>query len=227
MTTPLFFVASPRNASPTLFPYTTLFRSQALFALRRGRRLGRGARISQRRVPCAAPAPPRSRAAAPRSARSLGDRKSTRLNSSHGYISYAVFRLKKKTPPLGMTTPLDLGASARNDNAALLRRVPSECQPYTLSLHDALPISSSVCASAREAPGARRANIATPGPVRGASAAGFTRSGAQIRSLVGRSEEHTSELQSRLHLVCRLPLEKKNASARNDNAARPRRLRSE
>src|SRR2546422_8368364 len=33
---------------------------------------------------------------APRRAR---DRKSTRLNSSHGYISYAVFCLKKKTPP--------------------------------------------------------------------------------------------------------------------------------
>src|SRR2546429_3290974 len=29
----------------------------------------------------------------------LGDRKSTRLNSSHGYISYAVFCLKKKTQP--------------------------------------------------------------------------------------------------------------------------------
>src|SRR2546429_4283054 len=29
------------------------------------------------------------------------DRKSTRLNSSHGYISYAVFCLKKETPPLG------------------------------------------------------------------------------------------------------------------------------
>src|SRR2546422_7687416 len=31
----------------------------------------------------------------------IRDRKSTRLNSSHGYISYAVFCLKKKTPPPG------------------------------------------------------------------------------------------------------------------------------
>src|SRR3989449_4472661 len=31
---------------------------------------------------------------------SLGDRKSTRLNSSHGYISYAVFCLKKKKPTI-------------------------------------------------------------------------------------------------------------------------------
>src|SRR2546422_5861452 len=34
--------------------------------------------------------------------------------------------------------------------------------------------------------------------------------GGVDRLLVGRSEEHTSELQSRLHLVCRLLLEKKN-----------------
>src|SRR2546422_11492181 len=32
-----------------------------------------------------------------------GDRKSTRLNSSHGYISYAVFCLKKKRPAFGMS----------------------------------------------------------------------------------------------------------------------------
>src|SRR2546422_8133726 len=35
------------------------------------------------------------------------------------------------------------------------------------------------------------------------------RGGAEIDRLLGRSEEHTSELQSRLHLVCRLLLEKK------------------
>src|SRR5687768_17749519 len=36
------------------------------------------------------------------SSHSLGDRKSTRLNSSHGYISYAVFCLKKKISRLGV-----------------------------------------------------------------------------------------------------------------------------
>src|SRR5256884_6435221 len=41
----------------------------------------------------------------------------------------------------------------------------------------------------------------------------------------GRSEEHTSELQSRLHLVCRLLLEKKKTRSSTD-AARPRRVRS-
>src|SRR2546429_6042122 len=35
----------------------------------------------------------------------LGDRKSTRLNSSHGYIPYAVFCLKNKTIMCGSTTP--------------------------------------------------------------------------------------------------------------------------
>src|SRR6266436_5460873 len=59
---------------------------------------------------------------------------------------------------------------------------------YTLSLHDALPISSS-----RRRPGCRQT----------------TRSSACRTSARPRSEEHTSELQSRLHLVCRLLLEKK------------------
>src|SRR5438128_6602205 len=73
-----------RPPRSTLFPYTTLFRSHRrgprrsrvdVLAVDRGRRsgvLGRGAR--GRRI----------------------DRKSTRLNSSHGSISYAVFCLKKK-----------------------------------------------------------------------------------------------------------------------------------
>src|SRR2546422_7354097 len=73
-----FFLMIRRPPRSTLFPYTTLFRS--LQPVRRdgvrpvlapgqfdGRRLG-----------------------------AFGDRKSTRLNSSHGYISYAVFCLKKK-----------------------------------------------------------------------------------------------------------------------------------
>src|SRR2546429_807637 len=37
---------------------------------------------------------------------------------------------------------------------------------------------------------------------------------SRLRVWLGRSEEHTSELQSRLHLVCRLLLEKKNSSHR-------------
>src|SRR6266542_6297659 len=66
-----FFLMIRRPPRSTLFPYTTLFRSRA-----RGRRWWRRGRCP----PC-----PRS-----------PDRKSTRLNSSHGSISYAVFCLKKK-----------------------------------------------------------------------------------------------------------------------------------
>src|SRR5690349_23364164 len=69
---------------------------------------------------------------------------------------------------------------------------------YTLSLHDALPISGR-CARAG------RADRCT-GP---ASRAG--RAAASGRA--GRSEEHTSELQSRRDLVCRLLLEKKKKKA--------------
>src|SRR2546429_4370784 len=39
------------------------------------------------------------------------DRKSTRLNSSHGYISYAVFCLKKKTKPSFQSRPMSAGSA--------------------------------------------------------------------------------------------------------------------
>src|SRR2546422_1337335 len=73
-----------RPPRSTLFPYTTLFRSVGLVPALRAD-LGeveavapeQGMVADQRRV-------------------DRGDRKSTRLNSSHGYISYAVFCLKKK-----------------------------------------------------------------------------------------------------------------------------------
>src|SRR5579883_3649044 len=67
---------------------------------------------------------------------------------------------------------------------------------YTLSLHDALPISW-WRAGCRRAPWGRRCRACWPGAPSGASP-GWTR-----------SEEHTSELQSRENLVCRLLLEKK------------------
>src|SRR3982751_3950394 len=72
-----FFLMIRRPPRSTLFPYTTLFRShqllreieQLLVGVELGHRAGRGF---------------------------VGDRKSTRLNSSHTVISYAVFCLKKK-----------------------------------------------------------------------------------------------------------------------------------
>src|SRR2546422_1128756 len=78
-----------RPPRSTLFPYTTLFRSDA-----RGpapRRSDRGTVLRTARMPVHRPL------LAPRAfARFEADRKSTRLNSSHGYISYAAFCLKKK-----------------------------------------------------------------------------------------------------------------------------------
>src|SRR2546422_1957397 len=75
-----------RPPRSTLFPYTTLFRSDAAVGGEVGeqltvrRDLRRGAlRIVEQHAPG-----------------NNRDRKSTRLNSSHGYISYAVFCLKKK-----------------------------------------------------------------------------------------------------------------------------------
>src|SRR5262245_64039088 len=70
---------------------------------------------------------------------------------------------------------------------------------YTLSLHDALPISFAPCSSIR-----RNAFLTRPiSPPRS----------RRLRGRV-RSEEHTSELQSLRHLVCRLLLEKKKKRRR-------------
>src|SRR3712207_7187642 len=83
-----------RPPRSTLFPYTTLFRSLVPSFRRRldrpGGRVG-GHRVAGARLPAG---PPRVRGAALQPGG--GDRKSTRLNSSHANISYAVFCLKKK-----------------------------------------------------------------------------------------------------------------------------------
>src|SRR2546430_12281237 len=63
---------------------------------------------------------------------------------------------------------------------------------YTLSLHVALPISRAACCSTHP------------------SGSWYAASRCVSRSSLGRSEEHTSELQSQSNLVCRLLLEKKN-----------------
>src|SRR5215813_14545350 len=68
-----FFLMIRRPPRSTLFPYTTLFRSPRRTAALAGTRPWKACRTG------------------------CGDRKSTRLNSSHVRISYAVFCLKKKT----------------------------------------------------------------------------------------------------------------------------------
>src|SRR3989338_1187611 len=139
-----FFLMIRLPPRSTLFPYTTLFRSQK----DKNQRVAMG---------------PHKPDHPPVILHEL-DRKSTRLNSSHSSISYAVFFFYLYI--------------FFNDTATT--------EIYTLSLHDALPISK------RQKP-----------------ACGY--GAPQTRSSAGnssraRSEEHTSELQSQFHLVCRLLL---------------------
>src|SRR5215204_3318396 len=111
-----FFLMIRRPPRSTLFPYTTLFRS--LFTR-----------------PCAAFKPrPCTSASVKR------DRKSTRLNSSHTVISYAVFCLKKKNKSLFPVPTIKAKPTAHYG---------CDCEPGVHSLyrpaptrHDLLPISS-------------------------------------------------------------------------------------
>src|SRR5215204_3861359 len=172
----LFFLMIRRPPRSTLFPYTTLFRSLVVVG-------GTGADGS----------------AADRAARaSTRDRKSTRLNSSHTVISYAVFCLKKKKQGVYLFAPaldeLGVGFVIRLHHLGLrvfafaffflmIRRPPrSTLFPYTTLFRPRL------------ARGLRR----RPGGLYG-----------RPRPDRPRSEEHTSELQSHSDLVCRLLLEKK------------------
>src|SRR5690349_22722648 len=95
---------------------------------------------------------------------------------------------------------------------------PPHAQVYPLSLHDALPISpagsSSAIASissATPAPvSAEPKKTGCSSPARARSARSSSAGPNDANEAVRRSEEHTSELQSRRDIVCRLLLEKKN-----------------
>src|SRR2546426_1623455 len=84
----IFFLMIRRPPRSTLFPYTTLFRSRS-----RQRKRGRDRRCRPLTIKSFGGRSSRKRASAKKRRR---DRKSTRLNSSHLVISYAVFCLKKK-----------------------------------------------------------------------------------------------------------------------------------
>src|SRR2546429_6635205 len=77
-----FFLMIRRPPRSTLFPYTTLFRSRAV--LPEFRKCGGGAILNI------------GSGLGLFAVKDRADRKSTRLNSSHGYISYAAFCLEKK-----------------------------------------------------------------------------------------------------------------------------------
>src|SRR2546430_8287769 len=86
-----FFLMIRRPPRSTLFPYTTLFRSR----LCRDRHIGH-TYLERERARTRRRARKDARHRIQHDARRLRDRKSTRLNSSHSQISYAVFCLKKK-----------------------------------------------------------------------------------------------------------------------------------
>src|SRR5687768_17941717 len=106
--------------------------------------------------------------------------------------------------------------------SSLFVNKPATTEIYTLSLHDALPISGhgEVAVETLAHFHAGRAALDHVGeaprrhlsPLRGVG--------------TDRSEEHTSELQSRLHLVCRLLLEKKKQKAANRTLPKTSRLRT-
>src|SRR3712207_7153331 len=92
-----FFLMIRRPPRSTLFPYTTLFRSKILFFILKNCRLP---------VPyCKARLLMNFLQQRVHFYESPKDRKSTRLNSSHANISYAVFCLKKKKPIHGLHSP--------------------------------------------------------------------------------------------------------------------------
>src|SRR5690606_39686127 len=92
-----FFVFR-RPSRPTLFPYTTLFRSSSVF--KPGEELSKISFLTLRGY---------------FSAKERADRKSTRLNSSHVKISYAVFCLKKKKQVSGLDGGMQSVGNRRDD----------------------------------------------------------------------------------------------------------------
>src|SRR2546430_1055411 len=133
------------------------------------------------------------------------DRKSTRLNSSHSQISYAVFCLKKKTRKNTRDVIIRFrNFRALNVSLFFFFNDTATTEIYTLPLPDALPISADgrslwvVASSPTGVP--TLLNVDLRGKARP----------VLKESEKDRSEEHTSELQSQSNLVCRLLLEKKN-----------------
>src|SRR5687768_11989489 len=128
-----------------------------------------------------------STSAPPRPA-SSSDRKSTRLNSSHGYISYAVIKEPSSFPTRRSSDLVaQTGGQQGETRLQILEAQNSYYERIATELRDvetALADSRPKWAAARD----QLARIDIRAPATG---------------VVVRSEEHTSELQSRLHLVCR------------------------
>src|SRR2546429_4536974 len=104
-----FFLMIRRPPRSTLFPYTTLFRSD-----QQASDTGHGGQQ-----------PPQHARRQAGSDGFLGDRKSTRLNSSHGYISYAVFCLEKKHTENDRSDSASYPEGKARSSSRLLRQTSS------------------------------------------------------------------------------------------------------
>src|SRR2546430_737225 len=139
-----------RPPRSTLFPYTTLFRSPRLSATRRGPPASAFPGSSRRSLPaCRGASTHRGGSPGTGTSRYSGrrraappDRKSTRLNSSHSQISYAVFCLKKKKksntrlasrfpPRTDPASPITLATSA----VRLSHRVDTQTRSHHSTAH--------------------------------------------------------------------------------------------
>src|SRR5437899_1688164 len=146
------------------------------------------------------------------------DRKSTRLNSSHLGISYAVFCLKKKmSKPVGssMWIGANGGSEPVPDHIGVVRTAAPRFS--TGGDHRDLPSFPTRRSSDLHAAAVRVVPWTVNEPddwqrLLDWGVDGITTDYPDRAS--ARSEEHTSELQSLRHLVCRLLLEKKNVEAR-------------
>src|SRR5437870_11137724 len=93
---------------------------------------------------------------------------------------------------------------------------PATTEIYTLSLHDALPIFNQAKYNAlRRLYRGLQIMILMATTLLTVGAIAYWKGGGAEAGFGKRSEEHTSELQSRGHLVCRLLLEKKNKHSRS------------
>src|SRR5437868_2695646 len=118
------------------------------------------------------------------------DRKSTRLNSSHVSISYAVFCTHRDLPPFPTRRSSDLAQRLASE----LARFPQTCmREDRLSLLESLGLDGEQAIANELRHGRRSLEEVQAGLERFRDGAGRHR-----------SEEHTSELQSRFDLVCRL-----------------------
>src|SRR5712664_3503230 len=209
----LFFLMIPPPPRSTLFPYTTLFRSRA--------GAERRSPLPSRRCCCGCPCDGR---------RSAGDRKSTRLNSSHDQNSYAVFCWKKKTSALFQLRPANSSEDFYKELQLLVTNNDSQASAkaqlvsLTMSLKKVFfflmirrpprstlfPYTTLFRSRSRRGCRPRRCLSRRDGALPWRS----------------RSEEHTSELQSRSELVCRLLLAKKKKKTKRPRSSRTARLRS-